>query len=91
MSELPKIETCWVKSIWYSRTIWINTGLFIVSILSLTEVTNFLPKEWSPMVSAVVAVLNVVLRLYTTHAIKLSRESDVSGVSIPPLTDDVYE
>ena len=83
MNDKPIAETCWVKSIWRSRTIWINAGLFLVSILSLTEVVSFLPKEWSAGVSAVVAVLNVVLRLYTTQAVTLSGNADAAPTIVP--------
>ena len=62
-----------MKAIYESKTVWLNS---IVAILAIyDQVAPFIPKEWLPKAAAVVGILNIILRVFSTRTqIRLSKE-----------------
>jgi hypothetical protein len=59
------------KSLFKSRTFWFNAATGIVAILSASDVVKIIPTRYAPAVSAVVAGINIILRLYTTEPVSI--------------------
>ena len=53
------------KSWYLSKTLWFNILALIVAIASAFGYTGELPPEWMLFVPAVIAVINMILRLVT--------------------------
>ena len=52
---------------WYqSKTIWLNIVSFAVLALALPQVAALVPAQATASIAAVVAVLNLILRLWYT-------------------------
>lgn len=61
-----------MKSWWKSKTLWVN---IIVAVLASLEATTgllqpYLPEHWYVVVAVGLPVINVVLRIVTTHGLK---------------------
>lgn len=53
-----------LKQFYQSKTVILNT---IVTILAVwDQVAPFVPKEWAPRAAAVVGILNILLRVFST-------------------------
>lgn len=53
-----------MKPFWQSKTVILNA---IVAILAIyDQVAPFIPKEWLPKAAAIVGVLNIILRVFST-------------------------
>lgn len=94
MSEKPQV-TYWGISIFNSRTAQLNAAAFLVAILSLTEVITLIPASWMDEYGALVAVLNIFLRLKTVRPASLIApgtsepvQVDKVGPPSPPPTTD---
>lgn len=61
-----------VKAVGQSKVVWLNTVVLVLSIVfAVAEGLNLIepvPSEYSGAVSATIAVLNVVLRIFATKA-----------------------
>ena len=61
------------KSLFQSKTVRANASVVVVTVLTFLVnylTTGSVPDEWLPYVPAIVAVANVILRLFTTQPIK---------------------
>jgi len=57
---------------WYaSKTLWFNIAALIFAVLGNFGYTGNLPAEWALFVPAIVAIVNMVLRLITNKAVSL--------------------
>ena len=53
-----------MKAFYESKTVWLNA---IVTLLALyDQLAPFIPKEWIPKAAAVVGILNIILRVFST-------------------------
>ena len=52
------------KPVYLSKTVWVNVLTGIVMTLTASDVLAVLPKDALPLVGTVVAVANIVLRLW---------------------------
>lgn len=53
-----------MKAFYESKTVWLNA---IVTLLALyDQLAPFIPKEWLPKAAAVVGILNIILRVFST-------------------------
>jgi hypothetical protein len=59
------------KSLFKSRTFWFNALVGVLAILSADNVVKVIPTRYAPSVSAVVAGVNIILRLYTTEPVSI--------------------
>ncbi len=59
------------KSLFKSRTFWFNLGVAVVAMLSADNVVKIIPTRYAPFASALVACVNIVLRLYTTEPVTI--------------------
>ena len=51
------------NKVWYrSKTVWVNIGGTLVTILTSADVMPLIPPKWAPGVVALVAVINIALR-----------------------------
>ena len=57
------------KSLLESKTLWLNVAAIIIALLAMPEVVGILPVTWLPYIAAITAVLNVIVRMYTTQPI----------------------
>ncbi len=56
---------------WYaSKTLWFNLVAVVVTVLGAYGYTGEVPAEWAVFVPAVVALVNVILRLVTKEPIE---------------------
>ncbi|MBA3578913.1 MAG: hypothetical protein H0W42_02910 [Gemmatimonadaceae bacterium] len=67
-----------MKSVFASKTIWLNVITLLVAMSELTDVTALVPNEYHATFLAVVALLNVILRTLTTQAVVLDTPAGVS-------------
>lgn len=59
------------KAIWQSKTIWVNLTAAVVAVATACGVDLGITQETqATIVGGIMAVVNVVLRLTTKHAIK---------------------
>jgi len=65
----PPSVTYWAISVLSSRTVWFNAAAFVVALLSATDVLTIVPPAKLPLVSAIVAALNVYLRTVTVRPV----------------------
>lgn len=57
---------------WYeSKMMWFNILALIVAVASAFGYTGDLPASWALFVPAIVALINILLRLFTSKAIAL--------------------
>mgnify|MGYP001079357484 CR=1 FL=1 len=57
------------KSWWASKTLWFNLFALLAAIATAFGYTGELPAEWAVFVPAIVAVINMVLRLIVKQEI----------------------
>lgn len=55
-----------MKSMYTSKTFWVNVLSALIAVLALPEIA-MLPSHWLPYIGGVTAVLNVFLRTLTTE------------------------
>lgn len=60
------------KSIFASKTVWANLVIALVMILGDQAVLAVIPEGWTPTIAAVVASLNIGLRLSTSQPVSLA-------------------
>lgn len=58
-----------MKSIWTSKTFWLNILALSAAVAAAFGYTGELSAEWATFVPAIVAVLNIILRLVTKKPI----------------------
>ena len=52
---------------WYvSTTIWLNIAAFVAMVLALPEVSGIIPPVAVPIIAAITAVANLLVRVYRT-------------------------
>jgi hypothetical protein len=56
------VVTYVAKSVFVSRTFWINTITLVVAVLSATDVVPIIPRAVVPFTTALVAAANIFLR-----------------------------
>ena len=54
------------KPYWQSKTLWLNTVTALVMVLTAADVLAVLPRDRLADVAAIVAVLNIVIRVFFT-------------------------
>lgn len=77
-------KTYFAKSALLSKTIWINIASFIVAAGELTEVINIIPPTWEGAGAAVLALINLALRMFTVRPVAMIGPNDVKAVSVSP-------
>jgi len=65
----PPSVTYWAISVLSSRTLWVNMAWLVVNVLSLTDVLTIIAPRYLPLVTALVAVLNLYLRTVTVRPV----------------------
>lgn len=75
----------WAISIFSSRTFWFNAANFIVAVLSLTEVLAIIPPDWMSTQAAVVAMINVWLRMVTKRPAAVISPGTTKEIALPKL------
>jgi len=65
----PASVTYWAISVLSSRTMWLNSAAFLVALLSATDVLTIIPAKHLPLVTALVAGLNLYLRTMTVRPV----------------------
>ena len=66
MTREPQV-TYWSISIFNSRTFWMNAVAFVVAVLSLSEIVTIIPATWMGTYTAILAILNIILRTQTVR------------------------
>jgi hypothetical protein len=60
------------KAFYWSKTVWLNVGSFLVALLESTQFTNVVPDTWEPTSALIVFAINFWLRLTTTTQLTTS-------------------
>jgi hypothetical protein len=71
------------KSLFSSKTFWVNAGYAIVSLLSATDVVTIIPPKLLPLTTAIVAGVNILLRMITVQPVAFVSP----GTTVPVLVD----
>ena len=79
----PRTVEYFAISLFSSRTFWFNAANFIVAALSMTEITTLIPPRFLPLQAAVVAVVNMGLRLATVRPAALIAPGTTTPVDVP--------
>ena len=81
----PPVATVeyWAVSVLSSRTMWLNAAALVVAVSSLSEVLTIIPPRVMPTYSAVVAVLNLILRFATVRPVALIPLGATKAVDVP--------
>jgi hypothetical protein len=56
-----------MKSIFASKTMWLNAIAFVLLVLALPQFISVVPAAWIPYIALITAVLNGILRLWYTN------------------------
>ena len=64
------------KSLLQSKTFWVNLGVFLVAVLGSPAVTGIIPATAMPYILALVAAVNIALRMVTTQPVVLPGKKD---------------
>ena len=72
-------------SIFSSRTFWFNLANLVLAALSMTEVATLIPPKYLPVQAAVVATINMWLRLYTVRPAAVITPGTSVAVEVPKL------
>ncbi len=67
-----------MKSVFASKTIWLNVITLLIAISELTDVTALVPNAYHATFLAVVALLNVILRTMTTQTLIMDTPAGVN-------------
>jgi hypothetical protein len=59
------------KAFYLSKTFWLNAATVVVATVESTEVLNVIPDVAEPYLIALVAVINIVLRVGTATTLSL--------------------
>jgi hypothetical protein len=79
-TQLPAAHvTYWAESILSSRTFWVNAAALFVAVSSATEVLTIIPLRWLPIYNALVAVVNIALRIGSVRPVAFI----APGTSVP--------
>jgi hypothetical protein len=73
------------KSLFVSKTFLFNAAAFLVAALSLTEVVDIIPQGLMKYAMALVAVINVGLRLYSVRPVAMIAPNDTKPVAVEKL------
>lgn len=74
--------TYFAVSIFSSRTFWVNLAAGLVAILSATEIVTIIPLRYLPLSTALVAALNIGLRMVTVRPVALILPGDTKPVEV---------
>jgi hypothetical protein len=65
------------KQFYLSKTFWLNLAAVVIAALEATEIKDVIPDTWEPSLVALVALINIVLRVYNTVPLTFrSKESE---------------
>lgn len=81
----PPSVTYWAISVLSSRTVWVNTAALLVSLLSATDVLEIIPPRHLPLVTAIVAALNIYLRTVTVRPVAWIAAGETTPVIVEKL------
>lgn len=79
------MQTYFAKSIFVSKTFWVNVGSLIVGASELVEFTDLLTDKQLQIFTAVVALVNLALRLYTTRPVAFMAPGETKPVQVESL------
>lgn len=79
------MQTYVAKSIFASKTFWINVAMFFLAAMELTDVTKIIPEDWGGSIGAVIALVNLALRFTTTRPVALISPGTTKAVSVASL------
>jgi hypothetical protein len=85
----PPVVTYYAVSVFSSRTFWVNLAAGLVAILSATEIVTIIPLRLLPASTALIAALNIGLRMITVRPVALivpgtTKPIQVAKVGPPP-------
>jgi len=75
----------WAISVLSSRTMWWNAANLFVAVLSLTEVLALIPLRFVPLQVAVVAMVNLALRMRTTRPVAFVAPGNTLVIQVPKI------
>lgn len=61
------------KPFWQSKTFWINSVTLLVTALTWAAGSAVVPPSWQPVITAGLAVANILLRLITDQPLTLTK------------------
>ncbi len=86
LSSTPQTVTYWAVSVLSSRTMWVNAAALLVAVLSLTDVVVLVTPRFLPTYTALMAVLNLALRMGTVRPVALIPVGETKAVAVAKIT-----
>jgi hypothetical protein len=91
----PPTVTYYAVSVFSSRTFWVNAAAGLVALLSATEIITIIPLKFLPLSTALIAALNIGLRMATVRPVSLIAPGATKPIQVakvgppdPPLVTD---
>ena len=82
---VTETRTYYAVSLFSSRTFWVNAAAGLVALLSATEVITIIPLRWLPTSTALIAALNIALRMMTVRPALLIAPGTTKPVEVSAL------
>lgn len=82
ISHPPETVTYYAVSLLSSRTFWVNLAAGLVAILSATEIVTIIPPQYLPTTTALIAAINIGLRMVTVRPVALILPGDTKPVEV---------
>jgi hypothetical protein len=78
----PPTVQYYAVSLFSSRTFYVNLAAGLVAILSATEIVTIIPLKYLPTSTALIAALNIGLRMSTVRPVALIPPGDTKPVEV---------
>lgn len=69
-----------MKSIFASKTFWVNAVAAVVALLESQDVLTWIPDAYETTIASVVFAINIVLRYITTQPVSITAPVSTSEV-----------
>jgi hypothetical protein len=79
------MQTYFAKSIFNSRTLWVNLAMFLVAILETNEVIQIIPEWAMNYFVAFATVVNVALRIFSVRPVAFVAPGETKPVEVKSL------
>lgn len=77
------MKTYFAKSLFVSKTFWVNVALILAAIAEQSDIINVLPGNVGPVLLQTAAVINICLRVFSVRPVAMIAPGDVKAIAVP--------